>query len=610
MFYFQQEVAHGRQRITKGRVSSFSTSGETDFDRAAANVSRMRTPRDEGAAASLQLLQTGYVVTLHRRIRCRLGLRGRSHQARELDAAQGYGASARQGQRGHRGRDAWHDERQRRRDQPSSSSRSSRCCAADARAVGGGSPIAYTAQGAAEREASEVHAVSASRQSTSASARAEAGSSSSSAVEAALRARIVELEEEVRRLSRPPTKGWLNKYQPQAASWLGSSMGSANSKWEGRFFVLGVDGSGKAELRSYRAEGDAQPTRRIPLANCVVVDEGVKRTRLRGAYRIFSLWALGTLESERGPSSGSLLRVSCNSPQEVAEWFEALVAATGHPVQSAVGSPTSSPAIPVRRAANEGGTTREGAVGRSTVGEHQWCQRVRQHELPAVGRHGRDGGGVGGGDGPRLRRAKAAPPRRRGGSGGLTIVPPSQYGAAGGGGGGGAEEGSSTPSAPKSSGRRHRKPIDPNLFTASRPMHRAAKASLLSGLGTRASGGGEGGGWERPRRGRRRQARQHVGVHQPCLPPLCPRQWGGRPRECRVARPVDPAPPKPDEITSQLIGAAAEAADGSVAALLRDLVVGVLETALVLCLPVLAAYLIERAAVRGSLDRSTSDAWG
>ena len=610
MFYFlSKRWRTAASASQKDGVSSFSTSGETDFDRAAANVSRMRN--------SLGMKERLRLYSYYKQAMCgdAPSADTLSPWASVVDRTKHASWTRRKGMAQALARDKYvaivaemlgttsgsGDATNR-----AAAAAAAGAAAADARAVGGGSPIAYTAQGAAGAEASEVHAVSASPQSTSASARAEAGSSSSSssAVEAALRARIVELEEEVRRLSRPPTKGWLNKYQPQAASWLGSSMGSANSKWEGRFFVLGVDGSGKAELRSYRAEGDAQPTRRIPLANCVVVDEGVKRTRLRGAYRIFSLWALGTLESERGPSSGSLLRVSCNSPQEVAEWFEALVAATGHPVQSAVGSPTSSPAIPVRRAANEGGGPPEkeplaAAPSASTSGANGF---VNTSSLQS-------GGTVEMAAASAVEMARAVascaggattPP---GGSGGLTIVPPpSQYGAAGGGGGGGAEEGSSTPSAPKSSGRRHRKPIDPNLFTASRPMHRAAKASLLSGLGTRASGGGEGGagGSGHGAGGGDKPANMSGFINLVFL--LFVLTNGVGVLENAVLHGLlIPLPPKPDEITSQLIGAAAEAADGSVAALLRDLVVGVLETALVLCLPVLAAYLIERAAVRGSL---------
>ena len=143
----------------------------------------------------------------------------------------------------------------------------------------------------------------------------------SSMAEQALRARIVELETELARVVQTlPTRGWLHKYAPSHASWLGSA--AFETKWERRFFVLAGAGGGKTELLYYRTEHDAQPRRRIPLSNCVVVDEGRKRTKLRGSFRIFSLWcALLTcpsrttlaLESSHCPGSGALLRLSCAS---------------------------------------------------------------------------------------------------------------------------------------------------------------------------------------------------------------------------------------------------------------------------------------------------------
>ena len=280
--------------------------------------------------------------------------------------------------------------------------------------------------------------------------------------------------------------------------------------------------------------------------------------------------------------------------------FEALVAATGHPAR-AVGSPTSSPAIPVPRR-QRGGDHPVRAVGRCTSASTSGANGfVNTSSLQS-------GGTVEMAAASAVEMARAVascaggattPP---GGSGGLTIVlPPSQYGAAGGGGGGGAEEGSSTPSAPKSSGRRHRKPIDPNL-TASRPMHRAAKASSLSGLGTRASGGGRGaGGSGHGAGGGDKPANMSGFINLVFLLVLTN---GVGVLENAGVRPVDPLPPSP---TRSHLNSSAPPPPTVIAALLRDLVVGVLRRRR--CLPPCSPPTSSSAAVRGSLDRSTSDAW-
>ena len=107
-----------------------------------------------------------------------------------------------------------------------------------------------------------------------------------------LRARVAELEAELERATQPTTAGYLHKYDPHAGSWTGLSA-SSSLKWSRRYFVLGKDGA----LLYYRTESDATPRRKLALSNCVVVDEGTKRAKLRGvSFRIFSLWTLGTLE--------------------------------------------------------------------------------------------------------------------------------------------------------------------------------------------------------------------------------------------------------------------------------------------------------------------------
>jgi hypothetical protein len=124
---------------------------------------------------------------------------------------------------------------------------------------------------------------------------------------------------------------------------------------------------------------------------------------------------------------------------EVEHWLAALQTATGAPVQSALGS---SPPPPARRG-------------------------VPELSPPAPARRGV----------PELNGAKVAAPAATGASAGLTIstraelVPRAADGA--------TPPASSTP-------RSRRKPINPHLFTASRPMHKACSTSMLSGL---ASGG-------------------------------------------------------------------------------------------------------------------------
>ena len=238
-----------------------------------------------------------------------------------------------------------------------------------------------------------------------------ASAAPATADEAALRLRISVLEAELARLTKKTMRGWLSKYSAQDASWIGPG----NNRWARRYFVLADGGN---SLAYYRSETDATPRRTIPLANCVVVDEGIKRTKLKGSHRIFSLWIVGTLDAERGPGSGALIRVSCASETETAEWFEALAAATGHAIQ---GVPTgASPPPPERRNTGPTAETREVASSAS---------------------------------GPRQPLAVAIPSE-------------TERAAA-------DQAAQATPSS-------RRKKLDPTRFPASRPMHRAAQPSLLS----------------------------------------------------------------------------------------------------------------------------------
>ena len=292
------------------------------------------------------------------------------------------------------------------------------------------------------------------------------------ATESALRARIVQLEASIARLTKQTMRGWLHKYSPDAVSWLGSG----GSKWERRFFALVPN----QELVYYRGETDATPRRTIALANCVVVNEGLTRTRRGHTYHLFSLYLVGTLHSERGPGSGALIRVSCADELEMARWLEALEAATGNQIRTLDANRTvASPPPPMRYAAKllHTGTT-PSAAGAATDGSRGRAAPARASLA-----------GVGGASPP----PPPPPPQLTvsGGADALSI------------GGGGADGGEAAPApaaastpptvpapSPTTPGgsRKPRAPFDPNLFPASRPMHHAAKPSLLSG------GGGAGGG--------------------------------------------------------------------------------------------------------------------
>ena len=56
----------------------------------------------------------------------------------------------------------------------------------------------------------------------------------------------------------------------------------------------------------------------------------------RASYHIFSIWVRGTLETERGPGSGALLRISATEGADAAAWLAALLSATGTKAPSAL----------------------------------------------------------------------------------------------------------------------------------------------------------------------------------------------------------------------------------------------------------------------------------
>ena len=326
-----------------------------------------------------------------------------------------------------------------------------------------------------------------------------------------LRARVAELEAELERATQPRTAGYLHKYDAHAASWTGVS--ASASRWTRRFFVLGKDGA----LLYYRTETDATPRRRLALSNCVVVDEGTKRTKLRGSFRIFSLWTLGTLESERGPSSGALLRVSCADEAEAEHWIAALSEATGHPVQSA---------------APDGVGLSLGAASPATSSASAAANTTASTAGDAEG---------------------AAPA--------LTIVPPN------------VEGGKAPLSVARQPSSSRRKPLDPNLFTASRPMHRSAKPSLLSGLASNYNTNSS--------------PTDLSGFINLIFLLFFVINGAGVIENAKLQglRLSLPAPPEAGVLPHRNRGA----------------LVGVLATAAVLCLPPLFTFLIERAAVRGAL---------
>ena len=294
------------------------------------------------------------------------------------------------------------------------------------------------------------------------------------ATESVLRARIVELEATLARMTKQikQTRGWLNRYKPDAGSWLGSSA----SRWDRRFFVLTRDTQGALQLHYYPTETALVPDERLPLSNCVVIDEGTKQSK--GAqFHIFSVWLKGTLHSERGPGSGALLRASCADEHEANKWLEALAEATGSsvrtldavqlsPVPSHQNLATLMYSPPVRwgvpLSSAEGGALPSATTSAPVAAVTAQPVSATSPAASAV--------------------PLSAPPPRPPPSQGCR-PPPIEVGL-------GEAPGVPPPlPAPDTPGetttpggtRKPRAFLDPNLFPASRPMHRTSKPSLLSG---------------------------------------------------------------------------------------------------------------------------------
>lgn len=153
--------------------------------------------------------------------------------------------------------------------------------------------------------------------------------------EAALRARLVELEAELAALREPEMRGWLYKFSPEAGSWLPTA--GISSRWDRRYFVLR-----RGALQYYKGEGNLEvPRRAIPLSSVLVYDEGRKETSRQvgvsgvgallgrkskppASFHVFSLYLEGTLGTDRGPGAGALLRLSSSSSAEAHQWIARL----------------------------------------------------------------------------------------------------------------------------------------------------------------------------------------------------------------------------------------------------------------------------------------------
>ena len=294
------------------------------------------------------------------------------------------------------------------------------------------------------------------------------------ATESALRARIVELEATLARMTKQikQTRGWLNRYKPDAASWLGSSA----SRWDRRFFVLTRDAQGALQLHYYPTETALVPDERLPLSNCVVIDEGTKQSR--GAqFHIFSVWLKGTLHSERGPGSGALLRASCADEREANKWLEALAEATGSSVRTLDAVQLSPAPSHQNLAAFEFSPPVRWGVPLSSAEGGAPPSATSSAPVAAVTAQPVSATSPAANAVPLSARPRPPPIEMElGAAPGVPPLPPPD-----------------APGEPTTPGgtRKPRAFLDPNLFPASRPMHRTSKPSLLSGGGFGSDPSGE-----------------------------------------------------------------------------------------------------------------------
>lgn len=265
-----------------------------------------------------------------------------------------------------------------------------------------------------------------------------------------LRERIRALEAEVSRLTETSMRGWLGKWQPGSSSWLAILAGIGGvsddaSQWPRCYFVLR-----HGSLIQLRGEHDPTPRHSLALANCDVVDEGAKDGR-----QILSIWARGTLESARGPGAGSLLRVSVEEP-EAEQWLSCLLNATqcAEPATEEAGEankeaapPASSESAPAARSPTPSSPLPRRAASAFASVFRRRRSTSRSWEIGSAGPAG---------------RTEPEPPAAEPVSGPAA-----------------AEK-----SPPLGVARRltpMKAPLDPYVFPASRPVHVAARPSILSG---------------------------------------------------------------------------------------------------------------------------------
>ena len=253
---------------------------------------------------------------------------------------------------------------------------------------------------------------------------------------AALQAEVDELRAAERR-AKKQAGGWCYRYNINPI---------ALSRWERRFFMLDTSSGHGARLLYYRSDADAEPRRTIPLANVVVVDEGTRTPRRQlgraKTFHIFSLWQQGTLHSSRGPGSGALLRLSCDSEPQALQWLSWL---SSHTADRTV----------VRLREGDGSAEPSPVVNR---------RGVPSSPSPAAAPAADADSGL------RRRHTAAAAAAASAGA-------PEAAAAAAADADDKAKAEGAEPASPK---RKRRSTFDPFLFPASRPMHRRAQPSLLS----------------------------------------------------------------------------------------------------------------------------------